>query len=207
MLQITTNIVVHSTKRFARHSFTEKANYLSWFCVILSMILVLMGFDPGSFAGLLGFCGLILLIIGTTGPLFETEPLYGRLTEEIIMTEDGIAYQNHFHPFNSLQDFKIDMKSFYKQQTGNSRWGPKYFRGINNCIFFISDNAVVHEYFLISSGTEFDVLQKIIDQAIVKEKLSFRHSYLDMVSDIYKQTEEYKQLIQKIKHKNPTFVS
>jgi hypothetical protein len=207
MLQITTNIVVHSTKRFATCSFTEKVCYLSWICLICSMILVFMGFGPGSFTGLLALFGFILFIIGMTGPLFETEPLYGTLTEAIIITEDGITYQNNFHPFNSLQDFKIEMKSFYRQQTGNSRWGPKYFRGINNRIFFISDNAIVHDHFLISSGTEFDVLQEIIDQAIVKEKLSFRHSYLDMVSDSYKQTEEYRQLIQKIKHKNPTFVS
>lgn len=207
MLKITTKIVVHSTKKFATYSFTEKACFLSWICIIFGMIPMLMGFEPGALTKILGALVLILIIIGTTGPLFETEPLYGKFTEDITITEDGITHQNNFHPFSSLQDFKIDIKSFYRQLTGKSSWGPKYFRGINNNIFFISEKLVVHEHFLISSETQFDALQEIVDQAIVKEKLPFKHRYLDMVSDTYKQTQEYAQLIKKIKHKNPTFVS
>jgi len=207
MLQITTKIVVRSTKKFAIYSLTEKANFLSLICIIFGITLIFMGFETGTLIKFLGVLVLVLIIIGTTGPLFETEPLYGKFTEDITITEDGITYQNNFHPFSSLQDFKIDIKSFYRQLTGKSSWGPKYFRGINNNIFFISNSVVVHEYFLISSGTEFATIQSIIDQAICKEKLPFKHRYLDMVSDTYKQTEEYRQLIKKIKHKNHTFVT
>jgi len=207
MLQITTKIVLPSTKRFATYSFTEKIYFLSWLCVIPLPFLLMADLASSKFTGFLGLSALILTIIGTTGPLFETEPLYGKFTEDITITEKGITYRDTFYPFHSIQDFKVEMKSFYRQRTGKSRSGPKYFRGINNHIFFISDNTIVHEYFLISSGTEFEELQTIINRAIVKEMLPFRHSYLDMVSENYKQTEEYHQFVRKIKQKNHTFVS
>ncbi len=150
--------------------------------------------------------GIVLMIISKTKPWRKKEPLYGRLAEDLVITKDYITFKNSTHAFKEIQDFHIQLTDYYNN---SSPWPSEkaYMRGVSNTIFFIAGNLVVREHFLIPSGTEFATLQTIIDQAICKEKIPFKHRYLDMVSDSYKQTEEYRQLIQKIKHKNTTFVS
>lgn len=151
------------------------------------------------------FAGIFLVAITKTKLWNKTKPLYGKLAEDLVITKYGIIFKNKMHLFKEMQDFEIKLKDHY----GNSSsWSSEkgYMRGVNNTIFFIDNHTLVHEHFLVSSGTEFATLQSIIDQAICQEKLTFKHRYLNMISDTYKQTEEYRQLIKKIKHKNHTFV-
>lgn len=203
-MQFTTKIFVPSTKKFATYSFTEKVLFISYFLFGLSIILLFTNLRNSSLTTAAFVISCSLLLIGTMGPFFETEPLRGNFTETITITEEGITYQGHFQPFIKIQDFEISMRTFYLQHTRNSKSGPKYFRGINNSLFFIGDHGIVREYFHISSKTEFDLLQNIINKVICEERIPFKYRYLSMVSDTYKTTPEYKNLIQKIKQ-NPNY--
>lgn len=141
----------------------------------------------------------LLMIIGHSGPFFEKEPLYGTFAEEIVMTEEGIFYKNIFYPYNKIQDFNIKLTSYYKKNADNIRIGPKYLQGIDNEIFFIANDIVLHERFLISSGTQFDTLQNIINKVICEEKIPFKSRYLDLISNDYKTSPHYLDFIKYLK--------
>lgn len=202
MLQVKTKIFKPLPKRFSRFYILRNSFYFALVCLAISMAALALHFPT-----IFNFFTAAVFIFMLISKIWRgyTEPTYGRLAENLVITKDGIIFETVMYLFKDMQDFQIQLACFYDN---SSPWhsGKGHMRGVDNTMFFIANDRVAREQFLISSGTEFAAIQSITDQAVCKEKLPFKHRYLDMVSDTYKQTEEYRLLIQKIKHKNHTFV-
>ena|GEM_PF-6686821 len=129
-------------------------------------------------------------------------PFYGCLGASVVFQEHGITLDGKEYRYTTMQDFSISLRTFDKDGAIEFSKHPGYFNGVDNDLFFLSEGDIVHERFLIRSRTEFDVIQKIIDCAVVGGHLPLRKSYLELVSASYQQSDEYKHFIRKLKDKN-----
>ena len=149
------------------------------------------------FIALFSLSGFSIIIAGF-GPYFETEPLNGKLIDEIIINENEIIIFKKIIPLSNIKEIELKLNSFYGKHTDNRRFGPAFYQGVNNYFSIKIEREITKIFFLISNQKQFNDLEKIIFNIITEEKIKFKFRYLDYISDGLKKTDDYKIFIDKL---------